>query len=160
MIAHPRLSRARFEDDIEPLVAAPEVFQRVGRRIVRCAFPVLEVELTWLAGNRPIILHIDATDYDYRPVRGWWVDEAGQPLVAGSRRIPVNYGFHSNPNPYDEPQAWFCFRGWREYHDHQSHQHTSWASLRKEDRYRLPGLIAQLHSDLNHSDAKRRPVPQ
>lgn len=160
MIVHPALARARFEEDAAPLLAAPDVFKRVGRRIVRCAFPVLEIELAWLAGNRPIILHINAADYDYRPVRGWWVDEASQPLLAGSGRIPVNNGFQVNPNPYGEPQAWFCFRGWREYHDHQSHQDISWASLRRDERYRLPGLIAQLHSDLNQRDLRRRPVPQ
>jgi len=160
MIVYPELARARFESDLERLLTAPDILAKVGRRIVRCSYPVLEVELDWLATGAPIILHVEAIDYDYRPVRGWWVDTLGQPIVGGARLVPVNNGFQQNPNPYNEPRAWFCFRGWREYHDHQSHQELSWASLRREEQYRLPGLIAQLHSDLNHSDPSRRPVPQ
>lgn len=149
MIVNPRLSRARFNREVEQLLAAPDSFASTGKKLVKCEFPTLDVELMWDAAGRSVILHIEAEDYNYLPVRGWWVDELGAPVLVGAQRIPSTRGFQVNPNPYGEPKAWFCFRGWREFHDHESHQNVPWVSIRGRPEFQILGIIAQLHSDLN-----------
>src|SRR5258708_7163990 len=119
MIVNPRLSRARFDREVKPLVLAEAALAAFGKKVVRYDYPILEIDLLWDAEGRSLILHVEAEDYDYLPVRGWWIAPGGEPLLTGSRLLPSGHGFQVNPNPYGESRSWFCFRGWREYHDHQ-----------------------------------------
>jgi len=149
MIVDPQLARARFERDVLAMAQKPDVYAASGIRIARLQFPILDVFLSWTRMGGEIGLHVEADDYDYRPPRGWWVNTAGEALHAGSGVVPNGNGFQSSAHPYGFALTWFCFPGWREYHDHQSHQQPTWASLRSIPRFRLPGVILQLHTDLN-----------
>lgn len=149
MIVDRALSQGRFERDIAPLVRDPTAFARAGLRLVDVTFPVIKVALWWPGQGRDLIVHIQADDYDYLPVQGWWVDEAGTTLQVGSRLVPVGNGFQGNPNTYGLSKTWFCFPGWREYHDHPSHQNLPWPSIRHNRQYRILGLLTQLRADLN-----------
>jgi hypothetical protein len=149
VILDPTLARARFERDTRALGESPDNYAKIGIRVIRVEYPVLEVGLLWTAPKREIILHVDAEDYDYLPARGWWVDVAGSALQAGSGGVPNGGGFQTSGHPHDLPRTWFCFQGWREYHDHQSHQTPTWASIRQSPQHRLPGVVVQLHADLN-----------
>lgn len=140
-----------FDRDVESLRSRPQSFEAVGIRPVALEFPVLILALLWRAQDREFFLHVEADNYDYLPVRGWWVDEHDVPLRRGSGKIPTGNGLQASTTPYAEDRSWFCFRGWREYHDHQSHQDVPWPSIRDQKRYRIPGIIIQLHSDLNGS---------
>ena len=95
-----------------------------------------------------MLLHIQADNYDYLPIRGWWVDKNDRPLKQ-EEKIPKGNGFHINNNPYREEKSWLCFYGWREYHDHQSHQKVSWISIKDKNEYRFLGIIQKLLIDLN-----------
>lgn len=102
--------------------------------------------LHWEKQNKEILLHVHADNYDYLPIRGWWVDENDVPLAEG-QQIPHGGGFQIQANPYGENRSWMCFRGWREYHDHESHQDVSWSSVRSECG--LLSTLLQLKTDLN-----------
>lgn len=150
MIVDPALARARFEQDTRPLVQNSAAYQATGTRVIQVAFPVIKAALWWRAINGELWLHVQADDYDYLPVQGWWVDAVGQPLrPGGPTRLPNGVGFQIGNDPYGQNRTWFCFPGWREYHDHSSHQNTPWLHYRSRAAYRLPGVIVQLQADLN-----------
>lgn len=155
MIVDERLSKAKFERDSAPLLQSPESYSAVGIRVIRVEFPVIEVGIFWKKMQCEITLHIEADEYDYLPVRGWWIDENGKSLRKGGGFIPRNIGFQTEDgHPSKHIQSWFCFRGWREYHDHESHQDIPWASIRHNPQYRLPGIIIQLSTDLNRPEVQ------
>lgn len=147
-IVHPKLAKACFEKAIRPLLTAPEKFEKVGVRFLAFSFPHLDIELDWHLHGAKIRLRVDGTDFPYRPVGGWWIDSDGTPLLQGSQKVPWNNGFHIHDQD-NQPSCWFCFRGWREYHNHTSHQDISWASIRRDSRYSVLQLVMQLVRDLN-----------
>jgi len=150
VIVDPVLARGRFDRDTLPLLQQEVAYQNAGIRVVRIAFPVIEVALWWRAINGELLLHVQADDYDYLPVQGWWTDGTGQPAhQGGSIRLPGGLGFQLGGDPYGQNRTWFCFPGWREFHDHPGHQNTPCIHYRFQPAYRLPGLIVQLQSDLN-----------
>lgn len=150
MIVDRALARARFERDASPLVLDAHTYEATGIRIVRVDFPDIVVGLWWRATQSELLLHVQAEDYDYLPVCGWWDDADGRFLRPGEGiRLPHNGGFWAHSDVYGQNRAWFCFTGWREFHDHPSHQGTPWMSYRHQPRCRIPGLIVQLHADLN-----------
>jgi hypothetical protein len=122
----------------------------MGIRIIKVEYPIVIVGLFWKAQNKELLLRIQADNYDYLPVKGCWVNEDGVPLRQG-QQIPSNLGFQHSSDPYGENRSWFCFPGWREYHDHTSHQEVSWDFFRYDNTYRIPGIIVQLFNDLNRS---------
>jgi len=148
VIVHPKLAQACFENAIRPLLTTPEVFEKLGIKLLSFSFPFLDLQLDWHATNKSILLRVDGTDFPYRPVGGWWIDLQGNVLLPGGSGVPNSLGFHV-PNPPHRPNCWFCFLGWREYHDHPSHQDRSWASLRTDPRYSVLQLVLQLQRDLN-----------
>ncbi len=147
-IVHPALAKASFEMTIRPLLTGREQYASVGVRLADYAFPYLDVDLDWPAQGRTIRLRVDGTDYPYRPVGGWWVTPSGERMLSGHQQIPVGLGFHASKED-QRPWPWFCFLGWREYHDHSSHQDTSWASVREHGRLSVLQLVIQLQVDLN-----------
>lgn len=147
-IVHPKLAHASFERAIRPLLTGGEVFEKLGVTLLDFSFPYLDVKLDWRTRSASIRLRVDGTDFPYRPVGGWWIDEQGAVLVSGGGKVPSGNGFHTG-RADGAPGCWFCFKGWREYHDHSSHQDLSWASLRDDKRYAVPQLVLQLHKDLN-----------
>lgn len=147
-IVHPRLAAASFERAIRPLLAAPEKFEKVGITLVTFSFPFLDVELHWRLYGITLRLRIDGTDFPYRPVGGWWIDNNDQLLLPGSDGVPSGNGFHI-ADQSNVSSCWFCFKGWREYHNHSSHQDLSWASIRSDSRYGVLQMIMQLNKDLN-----------
>lgn len=148
-IVHPELARASFERAIRPLLIGPEKFEKLGIKLLNFSFPHLDVELSWHSKGAAIALRVDGTDFPYRPVSGWWIDPDGAPLLAGVGKVPAGNGLHPSPREDGQQRCWFCFRGWREYHDHSSHQDLSWASIRRDSRYSVLQLVAQLHKDMN-----------
>ena len=149
-IVDPSLSRLWFDSATRPLAGDPGRYAALGIRTVRLAFPTLTAALHWRAAGREILLHVQADNYDHLPPRGWWVDDADMPLQAGM--VPVGGGFQQPPNPYGEAKAWLCFPGWREYHDHQSHQDNPWPQLRARGGYGLSAILVQLAHDLNKAE--------
>lgn len=150
MIVDKMLAKARFDKDSLSLLTSAANYKEVGVRIIKVDFPIIEVALWWHFLNREILLRIIAEDYDYLPVAGYWIDETGTIIVKGKGLIPHGYGFQTEDgHPHDLQRAWFCFRGWREYHDHPGHQDVSWSYIRQHAQYRIPGIILQLHSVLN-----------
>jgi hypothetical protein len=147
-IVHPKLATASFERAIRPLLTAPGNYEKVGVRLLAFSFPHLDVELDWHRYGTKIQLRVDGTDFPYRPVSGWWIDADGTPLLQGCQKVPCNNGFHVADQD-GRPSCWFCFRGWREYHNHSSHQDVSWASIRLDSRYSVLQLVMQLLKDLN-----------
>lgn len=147
-IVHPKLAKASFERAIQPLLTAPDKYEKTGVKLLAFSFPYLDVELDWFLYQTKIKLRVDGTDFPYRPVGGWWIDSNGTPLLQGSQKVPQNNGFHIQ-NEDSNPCCWFCFRGWREYHNHSSHQDISWASIRRDPRYSVLQLVMQLVKDLN-----------
>lgn len=147
-IVHPELARATFERSIRPLLDRPDVYQQAGIRLVKYTYPFLDVELDWHRLGAKIILRVDGTDYNYRPVSGHWIDSAGASLGQGNAGIPHGAGFHLS-DADNKSRSWFCFLGWREYHDHTSHQDRSWNSIRCDTRYSVLQIIQQLLTDLN-----------
>ncbi|TDP72994.1 hypothetical protein [Roseateles toxinivorans] len=149
VIVNPKLAAASFGKAIQPLLTGRERYAMLGVRLVAYAFPFLDVELDWSAHGRTIRLRVDGTDYPYRPVGGWWIDASGERLMPGQQAVPASNGFHLNKQDGTTPAPWFCFMGWREYHDHQGHQEVSWASIRNVPRYSVLQLIVQLQRELN-----------
>lgn len=147
-IVHPQLAEASFVKAIRPLLAGPEKFEKLGIKLRNFSFPYLDVELDWRLYDTRLRLRVDGTDFPYRPVGGWWIDQNGMPLLPGSQQVPANNGFH-NADQDGQPCCWFCFKGWREYHDHTSHQDVSWATIRRDGRYSVLQLVMQLHKDVN-----------
>jgi hypothetical protein len=150
-IVHPKLAQASFERAIRPLLTGADKYERLGITLIDFSYPHLDVELRWHAMQASVRLRIEAVDFPYRPVSGWWIDEGGAPLTQGRLRVPTGNGFHPEANG----KCWFCFKGWREYHDHPSHQDVSWASLRDEPRYSVLQLISQLHTDMNSQGVQK-----
>lgn len=151
-IVHPRLAQASFAHAIQLLTSG--VYEGLGIKVVSFSFPYLDVELAWRKYDAKLLLRIDGTDFPYRPVSGWWIAQDGTPLFQGANAVPSGLGFHVF-GLESESRCWFCFKGWREYHDHPSHQDASWASLRDIPRYSVPQLVAQLHKDLNGEGVAR-----
>ena len=147
-VVHPELAQAGFEDAIQPLLDNPERYGKFGVRFVDFAFPYLDVDLDWRAQGRVIRLRVDGTDYPYRPVEGWWIDGAGQRLLAGTRQVPSGNGFHTQ-DQRQQQKCWLCFLGWRSYHDYSTHQQISWASIRRDPRYSVLQQLIQLVTELN-----------
>ena len=111
--------------------------------------------IDWRAQNKEILLHVHADNYDYLPMRGWWVDENDSALTQG-QQIPSGGGFQIGSNPYGENRSWLCFLGWREYHDHESHQNPSWSSIRHKGEYGLLSILLQLKTDINKGGVNAR----
>jgi hypothetical protein len=154
-IVHPKLAQACFEKEVRPLLTDPVKFEALGINLLKASFPTLDVELDWhLYGSR-IRLRIDGTDFPYRPVSGWWIDSDGARLLPGRQQVPAGNGFHTSGLD-GQPACWFCFKGWREYHDHQSHQDVSWAALRSDRRYSVLQLLMQLRTDLNATGVNKQ----
>lgn len=147
-IVHPKLATASLKRVIRPLLTGPEKFETLGIRLLNFSFPYLDVELDWHLYGVKLRLRIDGTDFPYRPVGGWWIDSRGVPLLQGSQQVPCNNGFHVVDQD-NQPNCWFCFKGWREYHNHSGHQDISWASIRRDSRYSVLQLVMQLTKDLN-----------
>lgn len=148
-IVDPSLSKMWFDRGTAPLVERPGTYAGAGIRVVKRSFPVLIVGLSYKSAGREFLLHVHADDYNYLPPRGWWVDGNGSPLPAD--RAPRGAGFHADVNPYKEDRGWLCYPGWREYHDHQSHQNDPWGPLRGKKEYGISARIMQLWHDLNHA---------
>lgn len=146
-IVHPQLAKASFARAIQ-LLTSSDAYEKLGIKCVGFSFPYLDVELAWRRHGTKLLLRVDGTDFPYRPVSGWWIALDGTPLLQGSNSVPSGAGFHTSGLD-GEPRCWFCFKGWREYHNHSSHQDVSWASLRDNPRYSVPQLIAELHKELN-----------
>jgi len=144
-IVHPELAKASFGLAVEPLLTHGPLFAKEGIRFVRYDFPLLDLELTWTTRGQRIRLRVDGTDFPYRPVDGWWIDEDGRRLSTG---IPIGAGFHTS-NPDGTPRSWFCWLGWAGFHDHPSHQDTSWAAIRNDKDYRVVPLLQRLVRALN-----------
>lgn len=151
-VVDPLLSRRWFDLATAPLLEDAARYAAIGIRTVRLEFPVLIAGLQWRAAGKELLLHVQSDNYDYLPPRGWWVDEGDAPLRAGS--LPADGGFQVPPNPYGEDRTWLCFPGWREYHDHPSHQGTPWASLRAREGYGISALLVQLLRDLNRPEVR------
>lgn len=148
-IVNPNLASASFGKAIRPLLTGQERFALLGVRLASYSFPFLDVDLDWPAHGRTIRLRVDGTDFPYRPVGGWWINSSGERLLPGHQAVPLNNGFHANKQDGTTPAPWFCFPGWREYHDHQGHQDTPWPCIRTVSRYAVLQLIVQLQRELN-----------
>lgn len=154
-IVHPKLAQACFEKEVRPLLTDPARFESLGVKLLQVSFPYLDVELNWHRHDAFIRLRVDGTDFPYRPVSGWWIDSNGAPLLPGCQQVPAGNGFHTTGLD-GQPACWFCFKGWREYHDHQSHQDISWAALRDDRRYSVLHLLMQLRTDLNSTGVSKQ----
>ena len=148
-IVHPKLAQASFDRAIRPLLTCTDQYGQLGIHLRSCSYPFLDVDLDWRAHGRVVKLRVDGTDYPYRPVSGYWIDAHGARLLPGEGRVPSGAGLHVGALD-GTAGTWFCFKGWREYHDHPSHQDRSWASLRREGKYAIPQLIQELHWVLNN----------
>ncbi len=153
-IVHPKLAKACFERAIRPLLIQPELFDKIGIKFIKYLYPLLDVELDWYHQGIKLAVRIDGTDYRYRPISGWWIDKDGAQIEQGQQRVPAGNGFHTVDQD-SRPRCWFCFPGWREYHDHSGHQDISWASIRRQPRYSVLQLIQQLRTDLNNMGVQR-----
>lgn len=153
-IVHPRLARASFETAIAPLLADPKTHAEAGIELVHYEYPYLDVRLRWHKENIDLLLRVDGTDYNYRPVGGWWVDAAGVALRRGCMAMPEGMGFHTSMEN-GTARSWFCFAGWRDYHNHSSHQDVSWASVRNDWQYSVIQLILRLRRNLSESGVTR-----
>jgi hypothetical protein len=150
VIVHPKLAKASFEKAIQPILTSLEKYEKIGIKFLAFSFPYFDVELNWHLHGSRIQLRIDGTDFPYRPVSGWWIDQNNTPLLPGLQQVASGNGFHTNDQD-GKPNCWFCFRGWREYHNHSSHQEISWASIRRDSRYSVLQLVMQLVKDLNNT---------
>ena len=149
-VVHPELAAASFEGAIQPLLDDPEKYGKFGVRLVGYSFPYLDIDLEWRTQGRVIRLRVDGTDFPYRPIGGWWIDANGERLTTGTQQVPSGQGFHVQ-NQKSEPECWFCWLGWRAYHDFSGHQDTSWASIRRNEHYALLRLVLRLNDDLNRT---------
>jgi hypothetical protein len=150
MVVDPALARARFERDISGLLKQPEALRAFGIHLVDFTFPVLLIDLEWKRHNRSVRLHVDGSDYDYFPPSGWWVDTNDRDLVAGSGLVPTGAGFQTGSNPYKDGRSWFCWEGWREFHNYPGHHQVNWAAIRKREDTKPLALIRHLHHVLNN----------
>jgi hypothetical protein len=150
VVVDPELAQRRFERDIGPILQHPEEFAAFGIQLVDLRFPVLLVDLDWKAQGRRLRLHVDGTDYDYFPPAGWWVNESDEELTAGRGLVPNGNGFQIGSNPYKEGRCWFCWEGWREFHNYPGHHQVNWAAIRKQSDKKPLALIRQLHHVLNN----------
>nr|WP_315247046.1 hypothetical protein [uncultured Albidiferax sp.] len=152
VIVHPKLAQASFERAIRPLLTHKGRYGELGIHLRSFTYPFLDVDFDWHARGHAVRLRIDGTDYPYRPVSGYWIDEHNGRLLPGRGIVPGNGGGGFQSSGLDgSPRCWFCFKGWREYHDHPSHQDTSWATLRSNGSYTVMQLIQQLSWDLNNA---------
>lgn len=148
MIVHPRLAQERFSRALHALLETPACFATTGIHLIEYSFPFLYVGLDMPARGQRLRLRVDGSDYDYRPIDGRWVDSQNQIIRAGSGLIPSSAGFHAEPmEGWDGP--WFCFLGWKSWHNHSGHQDTPWQAIRGLPDYSPSALIRQLHADLN-----------
>ena len=74
---------------------------------------------------------------------------SGGRLLLGQGPLPSGNGFHLQTPDGTRPAPWFCFTGWREYHDHPGHQDVPWATIRSVPRYAVLQLTLQLQRELN-----------
>ncbi|MHB9835137.1 hypothetical protein Q8F57_009890 [Paraburkholderia terrae] len=153
-IVHPEVGKKIFARAIRPLLTQADVYSRAGVQLLAFEYPYLDLEIDWRLYGTKIRLRIDGTDYSYRPVGGWWIDSGGNPLHQGAGLVPSGFGFHVQMQS-GEQRCWFCFAGWREYHDHISHQDLAWARLRGDGRYSVLQLVTQLQRDLNTQGVMR-----
>lgn len=152
-IVNPKLAAAGFGRAIRPLLDDPELYARQGVRLLEYHFPLLDLELTWERCRQLLHLRIDATDFNYRPIKGWWIDAAGHAVVRGQGLLPTNRGFHAEGRVDGRPGGWFCFAGWSEWHDHSGHyRERTWSSLRADPSCAPLALVMQLHSSLQHTE--------
>jgi len=148
VFVHPNLARKALELSIAPLFSSHEVFRAIGIELLEYQFPEVDLLLTWPLHNCELRLRVDASNYSYRPIDGWWIGEDSCPLPSGAGRVPQGNGFHTQRLNGDV-RSWFCFPGWQEYHNHPSHQDISWASIRNQPQYCVSALISNLRVDLN-----------
>jgi hypothetical protein len=150
MIMDSELAKRRFERDFLPFQLNEEIYRKLGIKLEFIDFPIAEISFWWKLKQCEIRLRIYANEYDYLPPSAWWIDEKGNPLLQGSGKVPYGLGFQiENGHPHNKNQSWLCFKGWKEYHDHEGHQEISWGALRPKLAYRIPGVLVQLYSDLN-----------
>ena len=147
MIVDPALARGRFDKDLSSVFDSPDLYTRVGVEFLEAEFPDAWFRLVGPAG-REFILYVEASDYSYRPVSGWWVTGSGV-SDALLEHFPSGCGFSGPQTPDGTPRTWFCFPGWRDYHDHTSHVDPPWSVFRPSEKYRLPAIVLQLRTDLN-----------
>ncbi|WP_457337186.1 hypothetical protein [Rhizobacter sp. P5_C2] len=148
-IVNPKLAAASFGKAIQPLLTGRDRFALLGVRLVSYSFPFLDVDLEWPAHGRTVRLRVDGTDYPYRPVGGWWINSSAERQLSGSQVVPASHsGLHQGSQD-GQPKPWFCFPGWREYHDHTSHLDVPWASIRNVGRHSVLQLILQLQREIN-----------
>ena len=154
MIADPSLAHHRFERDLNPLAASPDLYAVHGVRLLS-----RQPHAAWVAIKRTngteLVLYVDGTDYDFRPAGGWWVQEDGS-LATQVTDVPVNNGFQAPPTPQQENRTWLCFPGWRDYHDHPGHMDPGWAWYRGHPSHRLPATLLQVATDLNRQGVEFR----
>ena len=147
MIVDPALSRGRYDRDLRPVFDSHGSYQQVGVELLVANFPHTWFRLAGPLGH-DLVLYVEATDYSYRPVTGWWVIEAGS-TDALLEHFPSGAGFAGPHAPDGSLRTWFCFPGWRDYHDHTSHVDPPWSAFRPSQSYRLPAIVLQLRTDLN-----------
>jgi hypothetical protein len=154
-IVHPKLAEASFGAAIRPLLDEPSLYASQGIRLLRYDYPILDVDLTWEARGVTLMLRVVARDFNYRPIRGWWIKPDGNALEAGVGLMPAGRGFHANGRADGQLGGWFCYPGWSEWHDHNGHhKERSWASLRSDRAFAPLALIVQLHSNLKDLEVK------
>lgn len=152
-IVNPKLAAAGFGRAIRPLLEDPQLYARQGVRLLDYHFPMLDLELTWERRGQLLHLRIDATDFNYRPIKGWWIGLDGLAVPRGQGLLPAGKGFHTGSRADGRPGGWFCFAGWSEWHDHNGHHsEKSWASLRTDPSSAPLALIMQLHASLQHHE--------
>lgn len=152
-IVNPKLAAASFERAIRSLLEDPALYARQGVRLLEYRYPVLDLELTWERRAQVLRLRVDASDFNYRPIKGWWIGADGSAVVGGQGLLPSGKGFHTASRADGRPGAWFCFPGWSEWHDHNGHhREKTWASLRIDPSFAPLALIMQLHSSLQHTE--------
>lgn len=153
-IVHPRLAQACFEAAIAPMRRNPQDYAKLGVKLVRYGFPYLDIELDWHRFQSTLHMRVEATNYCYRPIRGWWINASGDTLLPGQGVMPINAGFH--PSRADgTPGGWFCFAGWQDYHNHSSHQDLAWAAIRNDPGFSVPALIMRIHNEVNSEQVQR-----
>lgn len=156
MIVDKLLAKTWFDRESQPMLENNIAFKNIGISVVKIEFPIIDVGLWWRLTGSEILLRVLADDYHYLPVQGWWINQTGVPLLSGSGQVPSGGGFQVSGHPSGKNRTWFCFPGWREYHDHPGHQSPTWVSIRSQRQYRIPGIIVQLLTDLNKSGVSRQ----
>ena len=133
---HELLAAKNFERDTRVLTDA--YCERIGWRMITCAFPVIEVVV---AGKRDLRLRLACDDWDEQPPSITLLQADG-----GAWLSPPSGGiFNASSHPITG-RPFICMRGVREYHTHDSHRNESWASYRGQQGMDLAGLLAQITS--------------